>query len=177
MAAAPRPPSAWQLEKSVSLWQQLRETLQDDMSLSEDEAVTSLPDSSLPSPHVLLQRAIDAAVWSDLRADEADNLRKRFAARRDRYQERGAKIRQTINDLLQVLDLKAAEGDLGSADLVKGPRAVLITDIDQVPTELKAVVTTVTAKKNPIGDKLKAGETVPGAELSNPGLVLRITPY
>jgi hypothetical protein len=183
VSAAPTPPSAWILEQSVSLWQQLQDKLTEDPSLETDEYVVSprLPrldgEGTLPHPEVLLRRAIDAAVWNDRRADEADNLRKRYTARRDRYAQRGEAIRATIEQLLEVLGLSAAEGELGAGAMRKRPPHVLITDIDKVPPELKDTVTTVTAKKNPIGAKLKAGEVVPGAELSNPTFGLTIIPF
>lgn len=180
----PTPPSAWLLEQSVSLWQQLQDKLTADQSFEHDEYVVSprLPKldgsgETLPHPEVLLGRLIDAAIWADRRADEADNLRKRYVARRDRYSARADAIRATIEQLIEALGVSAAEGELGSAAMRRRQPSVLITDIALVPDALKDTVTTVTAKKNPIGAKLKAGEAVPGAELSNPALGLTIIPF
>lgn len=177
MSKAPsRPVTAWQLEKSVSAWQQLQEKLTDDASLAYDEEVVARPASEdVPPPHVLLTRLIDDAIWTDRRIEEADNLRKRYTSRRDRYQARADSIRATITELLDVLDLKAWEGNEGTAAMRPRRPKVEITDIDKLADEFVKIEKT--AKKTEIGAKLKAGVPVEGAELSNPGLGLTIVPY
>ena len=62
--SAPRVPSAWQLERAVSAWMQLRELYDNDPALIEDEEVISaaLADAEITHPDVLLERAIDALV-------------------------------------------------------------------------------------------------------------------
>lgn len=175
----PIPPSAWVLEKSVSLWQQLQQLLGDDTSLTTDEDVVAwleLPEGgAVPHPRILLKRLIDAAVWADRRAEEADNLAKRYAARKHRYEERGDAIRATIAQLADVLSTKAEEGELGAFSLVKGRDSVKITDESKLAENLFRI------KKEPnktaIGELLRDNQKVDGAELSNPGLVVRITPF
>lgn len=184
MSPAPTPPSAWLLEKSVSLWQQLKDKIEADPSLADDEYVISRylpnPDGGLALPHpaVLLKRLIDAAIWSDRRADEADNLRKRYTSRRDRYATRTEAIRTTIVELMAALNVQAAEGEEGAASMRKRPASVVITDLDKVEKQDPTLVKVEkTARLTPIGAKLKAGEKVEGAELSNPQIGLTIQPF
>ena len=177
----PKPPSAWQLEASVAAFQRLQDKVLADPSLVSDEDTygrLTLPDgATVAHPRMLLQRLIDCVIEADHRIEHADNLVKRYRALRDRHSERSDAMRATITELLAILDERAAEGDLGTVAMRKRQPSVLITDIDLVPDDLKDTVTTVTAKKNPIGAKLKAGEEVPGAELSNPAMSLSVMPY
>jgi hypothetical protein len=182
--SAPQPPSAFILEKSAAAWQALQDQLDVDAGMVSDEFVSSprLPRTdgqpgTLPHPRILLERAIDAAIWTDRRAEESDNLRKRFTTRRDRYQQRSDAIRTTIEQLLALLGLDAHEADLGSASMRKRPQAVEITDIAVVPTTLKKTEVVITPDKVTIGKMLKAGETVPGAALSEPRVGLTIIPF
>jgi len=177
--ASPKQPSAWQLERSVALYQQLQQVMvADDPSFipDEDEIASLIQDAGLTPPHILLSRLIDAAVLVEQREEQADNLRKRYAARRDRYAARGERLRATITDLLAVLNTGAYEGELGAAAIRKTPAKVIVTDISKLPEALIRRPPPE-ADKITIGKLLKAGETVEGAEMSNPGTTLRITAY
>jgi hypothetical protein len=179
-----QPPSAYVLEKSVSLYQQIQAKLADDPSMDPDELVTRLPplpedQAKWPHPSVLLRQAIDAEIWCERRETEAANLAKRYTARKNRYAERSDHLRATIVQLFEVLAATAAEGELGSASMVKAP-AKVIADVDWLPEQY--IRTTITREPDKIElakalKALKPDETIPGAELSNPGLVVRITPF
>jgi Siphovirus Gp157 len=179
----PAAPSAWQLERSISLWQQLQQAVVTDNGafVADEDVIEKLIDNASPSLHPpakLLGMLIDAAVWAERREDEAEALRKRYAARRDRYAARATKLRATINDLMDILGSSAAEGDLGSASYVKPPRRVVITDMNLLPEEYIRR-TDPEAKKTEIASALRGGKAVPGAEWSdtNAAPVLRITAY
>src|SRR4029077_17804561 len=105
---APRVPSAWQLERAVSAWQQLRELYASDPALADDEEVISaaLADAEITHPEVLLERAIDAVVWVERREIEADELRREMVTRRDRYRARSEAIRGIIEQLLAALEVE-----------------------------------------------------------------------
>jgi hypothetical protein len=188
---AHKPVTAWQLEKSVGVWQRLQQQFSvDTTSLSNDENVVgtavdlpdslSLPDGGhVPNPHILLARLIDDAVWADRRVEEADNLRKRYTSRRDRYAERSDAIRAHISALAEILDVSSAEGELGAFDFAKG-RSSVVADVDRLPEQYIREKIIREADKIELAKALKAlkpGETIEGAELSNPGWVLRITPF
>lgn len=168
----PRPVTAWQLEQSVSLWQQLQARLADDTP--PDELYMAPP---VPPPHVLLERLIDEAIWANRRVAESKALMDRYKARRERAQIRVDAHRDTITRLLEVLGEDGWEGSEGAADMRERPASVIITDIDKVPDELKTTEVVVTPDKISIGAKLKAKQPVAGAELSNPARSLTITPF
>jgi hypothetical protein len=184
----PKPPTSWQLEKSVALWQQIQHAQQQDEMLESDEVsgmIRPLEGSpeNIPDPHVLLERLIDAAVWADRRVDEADNMRARAIARKARYQRRSDRYRNDIKQLMEVLAVAAWEGEEGTASTAKGRSSVLVTDIDKLEAarpELVKVETIKTPDKVAIRDAIKAlkpDETLEGAEMSNPEPILRITAF
>jgi hypothetical protein len=182
--SAPQPPSAFILEKSAAAWQALQDQLDVDGARVSDEFVSSprLPrldggPGTLPHPRILLERAIDAAIWNDRRAEESETLKKRFAQRQARYEQRSDAIRTTIEQLLALLGLDAHEAELGSASMRKRPQSVEIDDLALLPTTLKKTEVITTPNKVDIGKLLKAGEAVPGAKLSEPRVGLTIIPF
>jgi hypothetical protein len=174
MSDAPRVPSAWQLERAVSAWQQLREIYANDPDLADDEEVirSALADAEIADPHVLLERAIDAVVWAERREIEADDLRREMIARRDKYRVRAETIRRVIEDLLTALELKAHRAKLARAGMVMGRASVVILDPQLVPDEF--VRTERHIQLTPIHEAIDAGRTVAGATLSNPEPYLQI---
>jgi Siphovirus Gp157 len=170
----PRVPSAWQLERAVSAWQQLRELYASDPALADDEEIISaaLSTAEITHPDVLLERAIDALVWVERREVEADDLRRDVTARRDRYRARSEAIRGLIQDLLIALDMKSRRAKWGAASMAEGRPSLVLTDEQLVPD--KYYRTERILMKNPLIDDLEQGEVVPGAVLSNPAPVLRI---
>jgi len=173
-SSAPRVPSGDQLERAVSLWQQLRDVYDLDPSLAEDEEVikAAFADAEIPYPETLLERAIDAVVWCERREIEADDIRREVIARRDRYRARAASIRALVAELLDVLRIKSHRAKYGAASLAAGVPSVLLTDADLVPDEFVKYERTV--QLTPIKEAIAAGKEVPGAVMSNGGTVLRI---
>lgn len=171
---APRVPSAWQLERAVSAWSQLRALYAADPGLAEDEEIISaaLADAEITHPEVLLERAIDAVVWCERREIEADDLRREMAARRDRYKARAAAIREIIENLLTALEQKSHRAKLGRAGMVMGRASVVITDEGLVPD--KYFRTERVLMKTPLHEDLERGEKIDGAVLSNPAPYLQI---
>ena len=170
----PRVPSAWQLERAVSAFQQLEAIYAADPNLADDEEGIrrELADAEITHPDVLLQRAIDAAVWAAMREIEADNLRREVIARRDRYRARLANIRDIIEQLLTALEVTSARAKYGAASLRMGPPSVVLLDADLIPDDLCKI--TREPIKTDIRERIEAGEDVPGAAMSNPAPVLQI---
>jgi hypothetical protein len=175
----PRPVTAYQIEKSLQQWQALQAAYDLDPSLETDEDAQGrfLHAAGVEPPHTLLAILIDDVIAMERKAAHADNLRKRYTSLRDRINTRADRARATVEQLLDTLDLKAWEGDEGTAAMRKRPPSVIITDLDKLPDEFKTTETVVTPNKIPIGAKLRAGEAVEGAELSNPTFGLTLLPY
>jgi hypothetical protein len=171
---APRVPSAGQLERVVSAWQQLREMYALDPSITEDEEVirAALADAEMPHPDVLLDRSIDALVWIERREVEADDLRREIIARRDRYRARAETVRKVIEDLMNATETKSRRAKWGGASMAAGRASLVLTDEQLVPD--KYFRTERILMKTPLIDDLEQGEVIPGAVLSNPSPVLRI---
>ena len=76
-------------------------------------------------------------------------------------------IRRILQRLLEVADMRTVQAANGTVSLGLKPLGVEIVNEDLIPDELMRI------KKEPnktlIGQKLKAGEDVPGARLSNGG--------
>jgi hypothetical protein len=175
----PSAPSAYQLEKSVSLYQQFADAVfTDDLDLDENEIGELVRQAGGRPPAEMLARLIDVAIALDRRADHLDGLRKRYAARRAAYLARLERTRGMVGQLLDVLGISAAEGDLGSAGLGKA-RATVEADVTKLPEEYIRR-TDPEPKKLEIAAALKAGKEVPGAgwkDLTNAPPVLRIIAY
>jgi hypothetical protein len=171
---APQVPSAWQLERAVSNWQQLRGIYASDPALADDEdaIVAALADAEITHPDVLLSRAIDAAMWIDLREIEADELRRQVTARRDRYRARAEAVRLVIADLMAALEKTSHRARFGLANIAAGRPSLVLTDEQQIPPEY--FKTERTLMRTPLIADLDNGKVVPGAVLSNPVPVLRI---
>jgi Siphovirus Gp157 len=172
--SAPRVPSAWELERTVSAWQQLRDMYASDPALADDEDViaVALADAEITHPDVLLGRAIDALVWCERREVEADDIRREVVARRNRYQARAEAIRTLIGDLMDKLEVKSHRAKWGAASIAMGQPSLVLTDEQLVPDEY--FKTERTLMRTPLIDDLKQGVVVPGAVMSNPAPVLRI---
>jgi hypothetical protein len=171
---SPPIPNAWQLERAVSAWQQLRAFYANDPALADDEEVitAALADAEITHPEVLLTRAIDALLWAEQREVEADDLRRQDIARRDRYRSRIEALRTLIEQLLTALELKRHTATRGRAVLALTRPAIVITDEALVPGKFIKIERSF--DKLAMRAALDAGEDVPGAVLSNPAPALQI---
>ena len=172
---APRVPSAWQLERAVSAWQQIRERLLDQQfTIDENAIAAALAEADAQHPQALLERLIDAEVWAELREAEADNLRDRMTERRDRYRGRAATIRAAIVDLMAALEIKTQRATLATATVSAGRVGVRITDPDKLADQYVTVTVTRNPDRTAIRADLDEGVVIEGAELSNPAPILTI---
>ena len=179
-AATSRPPSAYQLEKSMSLWMQLSAQMETDPDFIPDEAEIEqrIKDAGLRSPFEMLSSLIDTAIVMDQKADHAETLRKRYQDKRDRYKARVERTKTTIDQMMQILETTAHEAELGSAGMYKARKHVVITDMAKL-AERFVRRADPEPKKVDIAAAIKAGETVEGAEMSgdNAPPALRIVPF
>ena len=177
MRNPPRPVNGYQIERSLQAWRDLVAAFDLDPALESDQDAQGrfLHASGAENPHALLGRLIDDVIALQRKSAHVDALRKRYADLRDRIQTHAEQARNTIEQLLEVLELKAWEGDEGAARMQRRPPSVLVTNLDKLPAEFVKIEKT--AKKSELAPKLKAGEVIEGAELSNPGLGLTILPF
>lgn len=98
--------------------------------------------------------------------------RARIDAREARHKGRREVIRRIISRLMAAAEMQTISVPNGTASLSATPRSVQIVDEGLLPDNFMRI------KKEPnktlIGQTLKAGEDVPGAQLSNGGQTLTI---
>ena len=171
---APKIPSALQIERTVSAWQQLRAMYADDPALADDEEVVAaaLADAEITHPDILLSRAIDALIWIERREVEADDIRREVIERRNRYRARSEALRAMIADMMQALEVKSHRAKWGAASVGAGRPSLVVTDEEAVPAEYFRIERVLL--KTPLIEALEQGEVIPGAVMSNVPQVLRV---
>jgi hypothetical protein len=167
-------PSAWQIEKAVSAFEQAMATLPDN-ALAPDENIilTMLDGERVAHPVKLLDRVIDACAWAITRAEEADAMRASFRDRRDRYRQRAGFLKQLALDLMGVIDLKKRTASLARVRIGESQPGVVITDEEAL--EDRFVKITREPRRIEIKAALEAGEVVDGAVLSNRAATVTLT--
>ena len=171
MSDTPATPSAFQIERAMSAWHQIRTALGSDPDLLTEDAIRAAFDEAHAThPDELLARLIDAVWWTGRQIDDADMLRRLMAARRDRYQDRDTMLRLLIQDLMTALGAKAKRARYASASMAPSTRrAVVIIDPEALPDEFVKI--TREPRRTLISDAINNdGLVIPGATLSNPGV-------
>jgi len=111
----------------------------------------------------VLDALVEAVSKDSLLIDAARERVKRLEARKDR-------MRATVQQMLEALELKKVERPLYTASLTYNSKA-LVTDDTLLPPQY--------IRHSPdmigINKALRAGEQIPGATLSNPQPTLRVT--
>jgi hypothetical protein len=154
-----QPISPFRLEQAMSEAMKLRELVGDD-----DAALLVGTLEGETDIMVILDRLAEHAVADHLLAERGRERIKRLEAREER-------ARDTIRRIMEALGIAKLERPLVSLSVTDGPRAVVITDQAAVPEGWwRRAIDKVALAKH-----LKAGNTVPGAELANGQPVLRLT--
>jgi Siphovirus Gp157 len=104
----------------------------------------------------VLDRVVEAAIADKKLAELARERAKRIEARADR-------ARSVALQIIEALQVSPLERPLYSAS-ISYPRKPLVTNADELPKEMIREAPDMVA----IGKALRAGETIPGAELKNP---------
>jgi Siphovirus Gp157 len=172
--ADPRAPTAWQIEQAMSAWQQIQATLEQDPDLDLDEQAIwqALGHEGVRHPEDLLSRLTDALVWTIRRKEEADALRVQMRDRRDRYLAREDAFRATIQSLMEALEKSKHRTALASLSIREARPGVRVTDANALPDEYVKIIRQPLLEL--IHDHIDNGVIIPGAELSNPALVLYV---
>jgi Siphovirus Gp157 len=173
-----RPPSSWQIEKTVTAWLRAQEMLALDPELQNDEnrlATALQVDPTAVHPDELIRRLIDAIAWAETREEAAEKLMASMKDARDRYAKRVEAMRETLLELMQIMGHRRFDDPetLRKAVIGRTNPAAVILDEGKLPAEY------IRIKREPnkqlIRDDLMAGVVIPGAVLSNsaPSLQLR----
>jgi Siphovirus Gp157 len=107
---------------------------------------------------------------SDVAGDAAliagvDTVMADLAERKKRFKDRQAKTRELLLYVMQSLELRSLERPAATLAIRVSPQRVIITDEAAIPWHLIRI--RQEPDKAMIADAIKAGEQVPGAELSN----------
>lgn len=170
-------PSGYQVERSVSAWQQLwiaeRDRLLADEELVLDEAVigAAMRAADANDPRDLGVHLIAAALWAQRRADEAEQLEHDYRARKQRYAERVDRLRDLIERIMIETGLPKLAATEAIARIGNAPPSLVVTDEGQIPAEWFRVERTLRRLdlKNHIRE---TGEIIPGVYLSSGGSIL-----
>jgi len=168
-------PSAYRMEQAMSALLAVRQRLlQDDPDLADDERLFSdMLEGESGDAMEVLHRVLRASIAAKDMAEAADTRASDIAARRDRYRRRAEALRGAAFAALDALGIKKLELPDLTASVRAGQPVVVITDETALPEAF------IRTKRDPdkalINAALKAGNTVPGAELSNstPSLAVR----
>jgi hypothetical protein len=186
-------PSAYQLEKIVSLAQQTVESLRTEhgLVLDDDESLlAALADENVPVERIITL-LVRAALDSKAMGVAADARLFDLRQRRERFQRAEAAYRKTVQDVLESLGLKKFVDPEFTLSLGAGQSKVIVTETDprRLPDEWVTIVTTRTPDKAriktaleerraEINAALEHGEEAPpeleGAILSNGSAVLTV---
>ena len=110
----------------------------------------------------VLDRVVEHAIADRKLADLARERAKRIDARADR-------ARDIARDIVEALEVSPLERPVYTASLT-WPRKPVVTNADELPPAYIRHAPDLIA----IGKALRAGETIPGAELKNPAPMLTI---
>lgn len=105
--------------------------------------------------------------------DAADLELDRINKRRERFRQRQIALRRYIMQILEAANLKKVERAAATVSISAGRPRVVIVDESQIPDAYWRIKRE--PDKEAIGTTLKALRDVPGATLSNPEPVLRIS--
>jgi hypothetical protein len=121
----------------------------------------------------LIDKLIEAEREAKFLIDGVEEAIDHFQRRRERFDNRRSALRKYIMQIMESANFKKVERPAATVSIAAGRPKVTITDeqmIDAVFFRYKKEI-----NKEAIGQSLKAGQNVPGAALSNPEPVLRIT--
>ena len=154
----PHPPSAYAIERAVSAAQQALAELPDDDDLAL--RIGTLEGQS--DVFEVLDRIVECAVADSLIVERARLRMQRIEARADQARDLAMRI-------LEALEVPSLERPLYTASISRRSKAI-VTDPDAVPDDYyrSSIDMKLLAKA------LRAGERIPGAELSNPSPSLTI---
>jgi Fic family protein len=121
----------------------------------------------------LIDKLIEAEREARSLAEAIDMQVKRLLTRGNRFLDRRAALRKYIVQIMEAANLRKVERPAATVSIAAGRQKVVITDDNALPEDC------VRIKREPdktrIASHLHRGDYIPGATLSNPEPVLRIS--
>lgn len=166
-------PSAFYVERVMSVWMAARAQLAADPDLAGDEnGAERILAGADADVREILARLLRAALHADAMATAADTMAATLIERTKRYQGRRDALRDTAAQIMEIIGEKRVELPDLTASLATSQPSVVITDEAALPDEYWRV--TRSPDKRAIGEDLKQGVVIDGATLGNPKSSLRI---
>ena len=160
-------PTAYAVEQVVSAWESTRARLLDADPDLDDFALDEILGPKTGDVEDILARVLRAALDARDLAQSAASRRKMIAERERRFEAREENLRSLAFAIMDVLGKKKFElGDV-MARVQNGRDKVEIVGLDEVPDIYCEIVITKKPDKNVMLADMKAGRSIPGAELSN----------
>lgn len=166
-------PSGWRIEQAMAIADAVkRRLLADDPELAADEAMLSdMLDGEVDALD-LVRRIVRFALDAGSLADAADARATDLIARRDRFKRRAETARAAAFGMLDALGERRLMDAEFTASIGTGRSSLVLTDESALPDTLMR--TTRVPDRAAILAALKAGQAVPGAEMSNAPPLLTI---
>lgn len=160
-------PSGYRIEQALSAWQSTRaRLLTEDADMAQDEAALSaLLGPAEGDVRDILARLLRGAQHARDMADAASERVDQVRARQERYKRRAEQMRATAFAIMDALGERKIELPDLTASIAGGRQSVVIVDETAIPDAFVKI--SRTPDKTALLSSLKAGEAIPGAELSN----------
>jgi hypothetical protein len=162
-----RPPSAYQTEQAISVWQSIRARLMQDDLLEDETELTRLLGPVEAEIDDILARLLRGAVHAKSMAEAAGERIDDIKARQTRYKAREEAMRSTAYAILEVTGRKRVELPDLTASIRNGTQSAMIVDEAAIPDIYVEEVIVRKIDKQTVLSVLKSGGEVPGAFLSN----------
>lgn len=169
-------PSPYAMEQAMSVLLSVRaRLLEDDPDLASDERLMAdMLEGETDGALEVIHRYVRAALHAASLAEAAKKRAADIASRAARYAKREGDLRGGVFAAMEALGLRKIEQPDFTASVSVGASSVVITDEDALPDAFVRI--TRTPDKTAIGQAIKTGQTVHGAEISNglPRLTVRV---
>jgi hypothetical protein len=154
-------------EAVTSLLANIRDVIADDDEAREDaiEGETNFKEAIAAA----VSRVAEIDALSEAIKAQSDKLR----SRRDRLEIQAELLRAAITSAMQTAEIDKIELPSHTLTIKATPAKAVITDEAEIPSKFFVPQDPKLSLKA-VGDALKAGETIPGATLSNGGSTLQI---
>jgi hypothetical protein len=141
--------------------------------LEEDDVLRQDMIEAETSALELIDKLVEAEREAKFLIDGVGEAIDHFQRRRERFDARRAALRNYIKQIMEAANLKKVECPAATVSISAGRPRVVIIDESQIPDAYWRIKRE--PDKDAIGTTLKALRDVPGATLSNPEPVLRIS--
>lgn len=168
------PISPDRIAKAMAVLQQARARLTPYLSAEDDDKLwqDSIEGVVPQDPYQLFDRLVETVLEAEAMVALVKDRINQLATRQARFEARADWARTVTADMLEALSFRRLERPQYTLSISPGRAGVRITELNLVPEGL------VKVERRPllaqIGDRLRQGDQVPGAELSNPRPYLTI---